>query len=206
MWNPSQIDLIHTISWLPLTLVKLQYFNCFRHVWGIRYSWSRHTSSLTWVYTFGLSGFVISWIQSYLKNSSSFVKIDSSSSPSSRISTCLPQGSVLGPLFFVLFISPVANVINPGVSEASDLISSYQNADDTQLHIGINASTLVHQVASLESCTHGVHNSLLTNGLHLNPSKSEAIGFFNPRYNLLEALAESIKSSSVAGSPIKLQS
>ena len=51
-----------------------------------------------------------------------------------------------------------------------------------------------------------VHNWLLNNGLHLNPSKSEAIAFFNPRSKPLEALAESIKSISVAGSPIKLQS
>ena len=73
-------------------------------------------------------------------------------------------------------------------------------------NIGTNASTLAHQVASIESCTQRVHNWLLNNGLHLNPSKSEAIAFFNPRSKPLEALAESIASISVAGSPIKLQS
>ena len=41
-------------------------------------------------HTFGLSGFVISWIRSYPKNRSSFVKIDSSSSPSTTISTGVP--------------------------------------------------------------------------------------------------------------------
>ena len=49
-------------------------------------------------YTFGLSGFVITWIRSYLTNRSSFVKIDSSSSPCTTIDTGVPQGSVLGPL------------------------------------------------------------------------------------------------------------
>ena len=44
------------------------------------------------------------------------------------------------------------------------------------------------------------------NGLHLNPSKSEAIAFYNPRSKPLVALAESIGTVSVAGSPIKLQS
>ena len=41
--------------------------------------------------------------------------------------------------------------------------------------------------------------------LHLNPSKSEAITFFQPRSKPLQTLAESVKSISVAGSPIKLQ-
>ena len=40
-------------------------------------------------HTFGLSGYVISWIRSYLTDRSSFVKIDSSSSPS----TTIPRGS-----------------------------------------------------------------------------------------------------------------
>ena len=53
-------------------------------------------------HTFGLSGYVISWIRSYLTDRSSFVKIDSSSSPSTTTLTGVPQGSVLGPLLFVL--------------------------------------------------------------------------------------------------------
>ena len=108
--------------------------------------------------------------------------------------------------FFLFFISPVANVINPDLSNASNIVSFHQYADDTQLYIGTNLSTLAHQVASIESCTQRVHNWLLNNGLHLNPSKSEAIAFFNPRSKPLESLAESIASISVAGSPIKLQS
>ena len=45
----------------------------------------------------------------------------------------------------------------------------------------------------------------MNNGLHLNPSKSEAIAFYNPRSKPLAALAESIGTVSVSGSPIKLQ-
>ena len=156
-------------------------------------------------HTFGLSGYVISWIRSYLTDRSSFVKIDSSSSPSTTILTGVPQGSVLGPLLFVLFISPITNVINPDQSNQNNTVSFHQYADDTQLYIGTNSSTLTTQIASIESCTQRVHNWLLNNGLHLNPSKSEAIAFYNPRSKPLAALAESIGTVSVAGSPIKLQ-
>ena len=66
-------------------------------------------------------------------------------------------------------------------------------------------STLTTQIASIESGTQRVQSWLLNNGLHLNPSKSEAIAFYNPRSKPLAALAESIGTVSVAGSPIKLQ-
>ena len=154
----------------------------------------------------GGSGYVISWIRSYLTDRSFFVKIDSSSSPSTTILTGVPQGSVLGPLLFVLFISPIANVINSDQSSQNSIVSFHRYADDTQLYIGTNSSTLTSQIASIESCSQRVHDWLLNNGLHLNPSKSEAIAFHNPRSKPLAASAESIGTVSVAGSPIRLQS
>ena len=168
--------------------------DCSRHVRCIRYSWPCHTSPQTSAYfsvcpAMSSHGFDPTWT-----NRTSFVKIDSSSSPNTTICTGVPQGSVLGPLLFVLFISPIAGVINPDLSNVSNIVSFHQYADDTQLYIGTNLSTLAHQVASIESCTQRVHNWLLDNGLHLNPSKSEAIAFFNPRSKPLESLAESIAS------------
>ena len=83
----------------------------------------------------------------------------------------------------------------------NNLVSFHQYADDTQLYIGANSSSLLSQIASIESCTLRVHDWLLNNGLHLNPSNSEAITFFNPRSKPLQTLAESVESIS----PIKLQ-
>ena len=136
------------------------------------------------------------------------MKVDTSSSSRTPSPTDVPQGSVLGPLLFVLFISPISNVIQPSseLSNKNTTVSFHQYADDTQLHIGTNSSTLAIQVATLESCTVKVNDWLVQNGLHLNPSKSEAIAFFNPRSKPLATLAESVQSISVAGSPIKLQS
>ena len=117
---------------------------------------------------------VIPWIHSYLSESSSYVTNDTSSSSRTPFPTGAPQGSVLGPLLFVLFISAISSVIQPSLelSNKNTTVSFHQYADDTQLHIGTNSSTLANQVATVESCTVWVNDWLLQNGLHLNPSQS----------------------------------
>ena len=73
------------------------------------------------------------------------MKIDSSSSPPTTIFTDVPQGSVFGPLLFVLFISPIANVMDPDQSNQNNTVSFHQYADDTQLYC---IQTLVLRVHS----------------------------------------------------------
>ena len=69
----------------------------------------------------------------------------------------------------------------------------------------VNMINADFSVATIESCTQRVHDWLLNNGLHLNPSKSEAIAFYNPRSKPLAALVKLIGTVSIAGSHIKLQ-
>ena len=139
------------ISWKPLTPEKLQ----FSLLWTCPQLLTLWTTLNFFIYnrlqhTFGLSGYVIFWIRSYLTDRSSFVKIDSSSSPSTA------WLNVLGPLLFVLFISPIANVINSYQSNQNSIVSFHQYAGDTQLYIGTNSSTLTSQIASIESCSQRV--------------------------------------------------
>ena len=74
-------------------------------------------------HTFGLSGFVISWIQSYLFSCSSFVKIDSFSSPLPPYSQAYLK-ALFWVNFFLFFLSRrLLSVINPG--QASNNLLSF---------------------------------------------------------------------------------
>ena len=120
-------------------------------------------------HTFGIESSAIDWLTSYLTNRSQFVMFGDVLSPPTNCSIGVPQGSVLGPILFSLFISPVAGVIsNFG-------ISFHQFADDTQLYIGVDPKSIVESLDILDKCSRAVLDWFTNNGLVLNPSKSEVL-------------------------------
>jgi len=79
-------------------------------------------------YSFGISGPALNWISSYVVGRTQFVRIGQEQSPRTDCEYGVPQGSVLWPLLFILYILPVASVISSfGIDHA-------QYADDTQLY------------------------------------------------------------------------
>ena len=61
---------------------------------------------------FGLDGTVLLWIKSYLSNRKQKIKIGDSFSEAVILPFGVPQGSVLGPLLFTLYTSPLSQVIS----------------------------------------------------------------------------------------------
>ena len=118
----------------------------------------------TW---FGFNGKVISWITSYLSSRSFVVTINAASSARSSLTHGVPQGSVLGPLLFILYTTPLSSLISDSA------VGHHMYADDNQLFISFVTSEFSAKIAQLKATVDLVSQWMSSNLLSLNQSKTE---------------------------------
>ena len=84
----------------------------------------------------------------------------------------MPQGSVLGPLLFSLYTSPLSKVI----AKFKD-VNDHFYADDSQLFVHLSPGSCANSFDQLKACLDEIHMWMFENKLKLNPGKTEFIVF-----------------------------
>ena len=130
---------------------------------------------------YGVRGMSLYWFESYLSNRVQYVQFNDSISSYSHISTGVPQGSILGPLLFIIYMNDIANVTNK--------FHFTLYADDTSLIEPI--CTFSYGTNSTSDTSHSINSelSLITdwlclNKLSLNAKKTKMMIFHHRQRNI----------------------
>ena len=112
---------------------------------------------------YGVKGTALEWFISYLTGRSQYVEIDGVSSSILTLSTGVPQGSILGPLLFLIYMNDV-----PYCTKCFNFILY---ADDTTLNSRIQIPTM--SPININSDLAKVYDWLAVNKLSLNVKKKQ---------------------------------
>ena len=78
---------------------------------------------------FGFTDAVLQWFSSYLTDRTHYISLSNHCSAFAPVHSCVPQGSVLGPILFTMYIKPLSAIID------SHSIIHHSFADDLQLQM-----------------------------------------------------------------------
>ena len=141
---------------------------------------------------YGVQDDALSWFQSYLSNRSFYVSVQDASSDYKNTNFSVPQGSILGPVLYSAYASPLGGVIN-----AFDInVMGY--ADDHALYKAFTPKGELERdaILNLERCLSEVHSWMNSNKLKLNPRKTEFI-LFGSKHQLQKCNSHSMVVSGI---------
>ena len=120
---------------------------------------------------YGIKGTALQLLLSYLSNRKQFVQYGDILSQKTDILMGVPQGSILGPLLFIIYINDMVH--------SSELFKFINFADDTTLITNLKNEDTRNE--SLNTELANVHNWLKANKLSLNVNKTKAMVFHMPQ-------------------------
>uniref|UniRef100_A0A3B3I2D7 Reverse transcriptase domain-containing protein n=1 Tax=Oryzias latipes TaxID=8090 RepID=A0A3B3I2D7_ORYLA len=124
----------------------------------------------------GIRGLALTWVKSYLTGRKQFVKIDEYTSETKEIRCGVPQGSILGPLLFNIYINDIFN--------DSKLMKLILFADDTNIFYSTDNHRELIKVVNTELNKIKLWMDYNKLSLNLDKAKVMFFGNFNPNKEL----------------------
>ena len=136
---------------------------------------------------YGIKGKALNWFESYLRNRQQYTEWGNSKSSLLVLETGVPQGSILGPLLFLIYINDLPS---------STKLKSVMYADDTNLLV--RGKTLEIVFRELNHKLENINDYFKANQLKLNPDKTKMVYFS-------KTLTHSDRTDDVTMDGVKLQ-
>ena len=115
----------------------------------------------------GICGTALNWFKSYLSGRSQSVLINGTQSKPTSLVCGVPQGSVLGPILFTIYMLPLGDIIK------RHGMQFHMYADDCQLYTTFEASDINQTALNMEILIDDIRGWYSENMLKLNDSKTE---------------------------------
>jgi len=119
--------------------------------------------------TFGVCGPVLSWITTFISDRTQIVNFAGQQSTISVVLCGVPQGSVLGPILFLLYTADVTAIAQ------RHGFSAHSYADDTQLYLHVKAASCETELLRLSECISDIDSWMSSNRLRMNADKTQFI-------------------------------
>jgi hypothetical protein len=119
--------------------------------------------------SFGIDGVALEWFRSYLFNRSQYVLCGSSRSQTVRLVCGVPQGSVLGPILFILYTADLVSLVK------NCNFTPHIYADDTHIFGSCTPSEVDSFLSKVSGCVCAVAEWTRSNRLQLNSEKTELL-------------------------------
>ena len=153
----------------------------------------RHDLMLRKLRNVGLSELACAWFESYLSQRQQVVKIQDTLSSPLPLTVGVPQGSILGPVLFALYVNDLLRV--PKHCKPMGYV------DDTKIFLGFPSNKLQDVISAVNEDLKEIVSWCCRNSLLINPDKTKLLYVGVPQ--LMRTLPATLPSATILGTEIK---